>query len=343
MERRRVRRGFTLVELLVVIAIIGVLIALLLPAVQAAREAARRVQCGNHIRQLGLAMLNFHNQYDHFPSGGWGYRWGPHPGRGVGKDQPGGWGYAILNYIEGNALASLGTDVHPNDFTSTKLLQANKVINSTPLVIWYCPSRRAAKAYPMNSISYVRKPFLCDTLTEGARNDYAANAGENIPWIPDAGYGGVYAFGPGPNYSYAESLTYKFPPVEECTGIVYVRGDFRIADVTDGTTNTYMIGEKYVTPDHYETGISVGDDQGPYNSDERDIVRWARSGATFLQPMQDRPGADYTWRYGSAHPGGFNMVMCDNSVRLISYNIDQVVHCALSNRMDGTAVRAEDL
>src|SRR5262245_35403008 len=102
------RRGFTLVELLVVIAIIGILIALLLPAVQAARESARRTQCSNHLKQLALSMSTHHDQHKMFPSGGWGWRWTGDPDRGHGKRQPGGWGYQILPFIEQQAIYDLG-------------------------------------------------------------------------------------------------------------------------------------------------------------------------------------------------------------------------------------------
>ncbi len=107
-EMLRIRMGFTLVELLVVIAIIGILIALLLPAVQAAREAARRIECGNHLKQIGLGALNHHETHRHMPTGGWGWRWTGDPDKGFGKDQPGGWAFAILPFIEEQNLHDLG-------------------------------------------------------------------------------------------------------------------------------------------------------------------------------------------------------------------------------------------
>ena len=100
--------GFTLIELLVVIAIIGTLIALLIPAVQAAREAARRLQCGNHIKQLALAVTNHESALCSFPTGGWHKTWLGHPDRQFGGKQPGGWIYNVLPFLEQGALHDLG-------------------------------------------------------------------------------------------------------------------------------------------------------------------------------------------------------------------------------------------
>ncbi len=103
-----IRRAFTLVELLVVIAIIGILIALLLPAIQSAREAARLTECKNNLKQVGLAVQNHVNTQKFFPSGGWGWNWTGDPDRGFGKGQPGGWAYSLLPYMEGGATYKLG-------------------------------------------------------------------------------------------------------------------------------------------------------------------------------------------------------------------------------------------
>ena len=104
----RTLRGFTLVELLVVIAIIGILIALLLPAIQAAREAARRSQCKNNLKQMGLAAQNHLSTQKCFPSGGWGFLWVGDPDRGYGSNQPGGWQYSILPFIDQRQIREIG-------------------------------------------------------------------------------------------------------------------------------------------------------------------------------------------------------------------------------------------
>ena len=104
-----------------VITIIGILIALLLPAVQAAREAARKTQCANNLKQLALAMLHHEQAHGFFPSGGWNYQWSGDPDRGTGKKQPGGWNFATLPYIEQQALYDLGSDGQPNTWTPTQL------------------------------------------------------------------------------------------------------------------------------------------------------------------------------------------------------------------------------
>src|SRR5882724_2892658 len=97
-------RGFTLIELLVVIAIIAILIALLVPAVQKVREASMRTQCTNNLKQIGLSLHMNHDAHKAFPSGGWGWNWIGCPGQGTGRDQPGGWLYNVLPYLEQGTL-----------------------------------------------------------------------------------------------------------------------------------------------------------------------------------------------------------------------------------------------
>ena len=141
------RAGFTLVELLVVIAIIGILISLLLPAVQAAREAARRAQCVNNLKQLGLACLNHESAVKTFPTGGWAFCFLGHPDCGVGASQPGGWLFNILPYLEQSPLYKLQQGLTSGSIPTTLQVAAQTVIQ-TPLAAFYCPSRRPVQTYP---------------------------------------------------------------------------------------------------------------------------------------------------------------------------------------------------
>ena len=325
--KSRSARAFTLVELLVVITIIGILIALLLPAVQAAREAARRMQCTNNLKQIALAWHGHLETTGRLPASGWGWRWTPHPARGNEYlSQPGGWGYVILPYVEQTALYSLGDNVSRNDETSTMLKQSNFNRLTTPLPMWHCPSRRTAKLYPVGTPDDLcRNPKMSLSVADSgsARCDYAANAGDYF-----------VSFGPGPDNLAAGDSGIGFPDPKtdlvHFTGITFVRSNYTAASITDGLSNTYLIGEKNINADCYETGDDYGDDQGPYFSDERDSIRW-----TYAIPVEDRGGLVATFQFGSCHSGSFNMAMADGSVRAVSYTISETTHRLLGNRCDG--------
>src|SRR5688500_15583906 len=107
------RNGFTLVELLVVIAIIGILVALVLPAIQAARAAARRTQCKNNVKQIAVACLNFESTHKTFPTGGWSWRWMGDPDKGYGPQQPGGWIYQAAPYLEEQIVFDISKGLQP--------------------------------------------------------------------------------------------------------------------------------------------------------------------------------------------------------------------------------------
>ncbi len=318
------RKAFTLVELLVVIAIIGVLVALLLPAVQAAREAARAMQCKNHLKQLSLGFLVHHNSHGFLPSGGWGYMWMSHPDQGTGENQPGGWGYTVLPYIEQQPLYDMG-----KGGSEAEIRASNAQLHATPIATYHCPSRRPARPYPVVvDISFVKQPLISGPVEFAARNDYAANGGEQL---------GV-GFLAGPS-NLESGLNGNYQWNEEGTGIIANHREIRLEDIIDGTTNTYLIGEKYLSPDEYETGTSLGDDQSVYSGDERDVVRFTAG----LRPIQDRPGLLGTWEFGSAHSSGFFMAFGDGSVQTVGYEIDPDVHRRLSNKDDGVAVGLDDL
>jgi prepilin-type N-terminal cleavage/methylation domain-containing protein len=314
------RKGFTLVELLVVIAIIGILIALLLPAVQAAREAARRTQCRNNLKQIALAMQNHHGAYRFFPSGGWGYKWQPHPDRGTGLNQPGGWIYPLLPYMEEQPLYNMWSGVGKNNETSATLLAANKARAQTLMSGWNCPSRRPLALNTLENRDFYRTPKMCDTMLEAFRPDYAGNGG--IVRVS-------FAEGPA-SLAVGNAGTYSYPSDDDITGIVYVHTLYRQRHLTDGTSKTYCVGEKYINPDFYATGASPGDNQNIFAGDDRDVVRWAQE-----LPLQDTHGVESGTIFGSAHSGVWHMAFCDGSVQAMTYSINLTTHRGFANRHDG--------
>lgn len=323
--------GFTLVELLVVITIIGILISLLLPAVQSAREAARRLQCSNNLKQLGLASLNHEAAMGFFPSNGWGCYWSGDPDCGSGPSQPGGWIYNLLPYLEQQSLHDLGAGL---SFADKKTAAAK--VAGTPLAALSCPSRRPCQVFTcVPASNWVT--YNCDSVTAAARTDYAANLGNSTA---------VYFEGPpkttDPTTFNSDSWSGWPSWQKNRTGVLYLRSRITMADIRDGTTNTYLIGEKYLNPDHYTDGTDTGDNRGMYQGDDYDTSRWTGNGTDTTDPnfapYQDTTGISRIFCFGSAHAAGFNMVFCDGSVRSISYSINATTHANLGNRKDGMAI-----
>jgi prepilin-type N-terminal cleavage/methylation domain-containing protein len=356
------RSAFTLVELLVVIAIIGVLVALLLPAIQAARESARRSQCQNNLKQLGIASHLFHDAHGYFPSAGWCDWWVGCPDQGMGEKQPGSWAYQLLNYIEESARAGVGQGFKCGDPDSREAI--GKML-ATPVSIFYCPSRRAAQGYPYvnaNNTNFVPPPVM-------AKSDYAGNHGDVNAIDTDGNCnsrvrtveaGATYdrwSFS-GPGFiSFQRSRGNNCPTGQ--TGVIFQRSTISFNQITDGTTTTYLYGEKNLDANEYETGTAGNDDQSMYNGYDRDNIR-----STFIAiapnglptgnshpPVPDTPGSNrsdftggsYTWRFGGPHPGGWMAVFCDGSVHFLSYDMNPENHRRLGNRQDGETIDSSDV
>jgi prepilin-type N-terminal cleavage/methylation domain-containing protein len=330
------RSGFTLVELLVVIAIIGVLVALLLPAVQAAREAARIKQCTNNLKQIGLAWLNHESAQGYLPASGWGWRWQGDPDRGYGKKQPGGWAYNILTYMELGNLRSIG-----KGFTGTGAAAAQRPdqmpVVQTPLPMFVCPSRRQAIAYPL-----VRNNDLANNMTACkapnctvARIDYAANSG-NINVGETDGPPISQLTNPSPTYQWVYD-TARATGFTAQNGVTFQRSQIKISQITDGTSSTAMVAEKYLNPDRYFDGNDPADDQNIFLGHDRDVNRYTGSAAIML-PRQDRQGFSIDHTFGSVHISGFQMVYCDGSVRTLSYDISPEPWRLTGGRDDEIAV-----
>lgn len=278
---RRAQRplGFTLIELLVVIAIIAILIALLLPAVQQAREAARRTQCKNNLKQIGLAFHNYHDNYTVLPDGGTDTGSGYPCSACCNANNRGEWNwmYQILPQIEQTNLYNQTSDT---------------AIYKSPVGVYFCPSRRPAMVYGSS-----------------AKSDYAGNAGDGMN-------------------AYNGAITRRSckPPVN-------------FALISDGLTNTLLIGEKQTNPLNF--GGSGGDNEPYVNSGwDQDEIRW---GALNNVPAPDsahpvEPPTFWSGRFGSSHAGVFNGLLADGSVRTLSFSVDAETFRRLCVRNDGQPI-----
>lgn len=292
------------------------LVGLLLPAVQQAREAARIMQCNNHLRQMGIAAMNLESSQRTFPSGGWSAPWVGDPDQGLGKNQPGSWLYSLLPFVEQQALWALGQDgvEETNDFQKSSAATRAQ----TPIGLFYCPSRRPAILYSSKGLSANNM----SSIDSCAKHDYAANAGDCYQQIYPS------------NIVEGKKMDTKGVTYE--TGVVFIKSGCTLGEIRDGTTNTYLFGEKFINADHYTDSKAEGDDNSAWHGGDNDKLRRTQYDASgSYAPRQDQPGANLAIHFGSVHSGSFGMAMCDASVQRISYRIDPLVHSYLGTKADG--------
>ena len=330
----RTRSAFTLIELLVVIAIIAVLIGLLLPAVQKIREAANRLSCTNNLKQLGLAVHNYHDTHGQFP-----------PAR-VCREACATWPVLIMPYVEQDNVFKLwnatpASKLHPWQFKD-QLPAAQQALVKT----FFCPSRRA----PLLS------PAIQNLDTNGnadsAMGDYACCDGDGFSRNTGDARGAMISssIATQPPYPSSPGCASDDPcgDVIDNYRIVSVRSRTSLASITDGTSNTFLIGEKHVRPDRF--GKSAED--RAYYSGQSYVTAQRSAGCTAINPKTGlcvgsiRPiapfptyaGPNWATIFGSYHPGVCQFVFCDGSVHAISVNIDPVNLRRLANRNDGEVV-----
>ncbi|MEW4453692.1 DUF1559 domain-containing protein [Bremerella sp. JC817] len=325
------RRGFTLVELLVVIAIIGVLIALLLPAVQQAREAARRMQCSNNLKQLGLGFHNYHSALQRFP-----FSWNI-----TGDLNGSSWGIQLLDYIEQPALASRIDSKVPAFNEAASLGYPAASVNSnvqaiaTPVNVFMCPSAPEAKVHdykvPKDGLGSGVPPM--DLTWTAARCDYSATSGVFGDFATTA-----YSGTPGSDRTGALNNT----------GYGASTNTTRIADIQDGTSNTFLLGERLGGSNVYRKRAidptltaALGSTQGGAWGDVLVGEHWNK-GSLYDGTLGSNGGPcainctnARTYGYYSFHPGGAEFLMCDGSVRFVSSNIAAYAFAAQITRSKG--------
>jgi prepilin-type N-terminal cleavage/methylation domain-containing protein/prepilin-type processing-associated H-X9-DG protein len=331
LPNRATSYGFTLVELLIVIAIIGILIALLLPAIQAARESGRRVQCQNNLRQIGIAVINHHEAQRHLPTSGNNgtiTRAGGKPTSAKGVPfQQAGTLFQILPYLEAQAVQEA----------------EDAAIRGTVVSEYYCPSRRSA----------VTRPGV-DGNPLGL-NDYA------MPWWKDNKAGPGFGGNSGACWNFwgdkaGDNINHPF-----YRNTIFVRGGKadvafppgRLVQLTDGTANVLMLAEKFMDPSRYvpvkldeETaqapwGVPIAfTDMGYYQG-----WNWGTMRCSMYGPIPDQPLSTiaYWQMFGSAHSEGINAVFADCSVRSISYTISNPIFQLLCRKDDGMPIDATAL
>lgn len=332
------RRAFTLIEVLVVIGIIVVLFALTIPAVMKARESQNKVLCINNLKNLGLACVAHQRQHGYFPTAGtYDYAAPFYPTNAAGATSPvagwhqdAGWVFQILPYLDEENLWA------GNDPTATGRMQ--KVL-ATPSKVFLCPTRRATSAMTYKNALFPSQAAYAavkNTLFTVYPCDYAGCNGN----APPAGSPAVPA-----NNGVILSQYIAVSPFVARQVVSMDSSTVGAYDIKDGFTYTMLLGEKAATTKQPAAGLLVNEDDMGYAAGFSLVnFNTIRFTSPALLPMRDSDVVGPTGgAFGSAHPGTWNAVFVDGSVRQISYQIDASVYSAMGTRSGGEIISDLDL
>lgn len=338
--KRSLMRGFTLIELLVVIAIIAILIALLLPAVQQARESARRTQCKNNLKQLGLAMHNYHDVYNMFPHNHGRLLQVPNHAQSMPEMS---WIVSILPYIEqANLFGQIVTNPSalPSPDRNHNGIGANAQLRRTILTGVLCPS---------NSMQAIRTGqinggYRWNGTSDAAGTDYVGNLGhvwsgwKDCGAVPDfTAVGPEFTRGSNPGTPWIDGE--QAGEQSRYNGVFRMNGSWGIRDIVDGTSNTVAVFENM----HFQGGNGA-----IFNYNPSSYTPWISPLAAVHNLRNPINNRNPTWMQGandlrceapsSQHTGGIQVTLADGSVRFISENVDHRVRYRIAVRNDNQVV-----